>query len=229
MTDAAAHLAHFDALYADDPDPWDYEADPLERRKRAVVLAALGSGPLGLGAELGCGPGVATAEMAPRFARLLAIDGAVGAATLARERTAGHPNVTVRRAPLPPALRPRSVDAIIATEVLYYLPPAILDRTLTTCRAALRPGGRFVSTNSLTRFDDAEVSNAALSRRQRAVFGPPLRTVVGAGWRCDVFGARRGLGPGPASRSRTAPRASPGSATRRSQVVSPLGFEPRTY
>ena len=188
-------LAHFEALYADDPDPWDYEGSRAEAVKRARVLAALGSGPLGAGCELGCGPGVATAAMAPRFAALLALDGAAEAVRLARGRVGGQRRVRVRLAPLPPALPRGSLDVVIATEVLYYLPPPVLDRTLTACARALRPGGRFVSTNSLTRFSDAAVSNAALLRRQRAVFGAPTRTLVGAGWRGDVHAARRASRP----------------------------------
>ena len=188
MTGAADHLAHFNDLYQDDPDPWDYEASRAEAFKRAAVLAALGSGPLGRGCELGCGPGIATATMAPRFAGLLALDGSAEAVRLAGARTAGHRGVTVRRAALPARLPARRYDAIVATEVLYYLPRAVLAATLADCARALRPGGRFVSTNSLTRFGDAEVSNRTLTAMQRHVFGAPLRTRVGAGWRLDVYG-----------------------------------------
>ena len=187
MTTARDHLAHFDGLYARDADPWDYEGSRAEAHKRAVVLASLGSGPLGRVCEVGCGPGVATAAMAPRCASLLAIDGSAEAVTLAKARTAHLRRVQVRREALPPALPARAFDAVVATEVLYYLPRPVLRATLAAIRQALRPGGRFVSTNSLERFGDAEVSNADLTRAQQAVFGAPTRTRVGAGWRLDAY------------------------------------------
>ena len=189
MTSTQDHLAHFDRLYARDADPWDYEGSRAEARKRMGVLASLGSGPLGRVCEIGCGPGVATAAMAPRCARLLALDGSQEAAALARARTAHLRRVQVRCEALPPSLPARAFDALVATEVLYYLPRRVRRATLETCARALRPGGRLVSTNSLERFGDAEVSNAELVREQQAVFGAPTRTRVGAGWRSDIYHA----------------------------------------
>ena len=209
MTTAHDHLAHFDGLYARDADPWDYEGSRAEAHKRATVLASLGSGSLGRVCELGCGPGVATVAMAPRCARLLAIDGSREAAALAHARTAHLRRVRVHREALPPSLPTAAFDAIVATEVLYYLPRPVRRATLTAVSRALRPGGHFVSTNSLERFGDAEVANAALIREQQAAFGAPVRTVVGAGWRLDAYRLAR--------------------PTLRREVVSPLGFEPRTY
>ena len=192
MTSAQDHLAHFDRLYARDADPWDYQGSRAEAHKRAAVLAALGSGPLGRVCEIGCGPGVATAAMAPRCARLLALDGSQEAAALARARTAHLRQVRVRCEGLPPSLPARAFDAIVATEVLYYLPRPVRLATLAAVRRALCPGGRLVSTNSLERFGDAEVSNAELVREQQAVFGAPTRTRVGAGWRLDAYRAPPG-------------------------------------
>lgn len=184
---ATGRLAHFDALYEADDDPWGYARSDAEARKRRAVLAALGSGPLGRGLELGCGPGVATAGMAPRFAALLALDGSLAAVRIARRRTAGMRAVRVERAVMPPRLCARSFDAVVATEVLYYLPRPVLGATLRAVRAALAPGGALVSTNSLERFGDAAVGNAELVAAQRAALGAPARTVVGAGWRLDLY------------------------------------------
>lgn len=186
MTD---RLAHFDRLYTADRDPWRYETCPAEAFKRRVVLraAARGGGRL---LELGCGPGVATAEMAPWFARVTALDGARGAVRIAQDRVACNRRVEVRRAVLPAPLPPRRFDAAIATETLYYLPHAALTETLRQVRRALRPGGVFVSTHALHRFGDAAVSNAQLTALQASVFGAPLRTLAGAGWRLDAYRPR---------------------------------------
>jgi SAM-dependent methyltransferase len=180
-------LDHFEALYRASADPWDYERSRAEAFKRRAVMALLGAPPLGRVLELGCGPGVATAEIAPRCARLLALDGSDAAVRIARERSAGERRVRIRAARLPCPLPPRAFDAALATEVLYYLPREGVRETLLQIRAALRPGGRFVSAQHLERFPDALTAPSEVVREATHAFGPPLRTLVGAGWRADLY------------------------------------------
>lgn len=181
------HLRHFEGLYRQDPDPWRARETWSERHKRRTVQRALGATRCGLGLELGCGNGVTTRELACRFAHLVAVDGSPMAIAHARRELAGLSNVELRQQELPARLPQRRFDVIIASEILYYLPPSALASTLRCVYQALRRGGRFVSTHHWRRFDDAEVSHARLTEITRGIFGLELRRIAGAGWRCDVF------------------------------------------
>jgi len=186
-TDRAAHVLHFDALYAQASDPWHARILWSEEFKRRTINHALGAHRLATGLELGCGNGISTRALAPRFAHLLAIDGSQEAVVLARREVASFPNVSVMQASLPVTAKPGSLDAVIASEVLYYLPLRSLIKTLELAYAALKVGGRFVSTNHLKRFGDAECGIARLTAFTRATFGRESRSLLGSGWRCEVF------------------------------------------
>lgn len=188
LSGMGARLDHFAGLYRADPDPWDYAGSSAEAYKRGVVRAALGTMPLASGLELGCGPGISTVSLAPRFASLLAVDGTEEAVRLARARTRLLRGVSVRHVALPCPLPPRRFDAVIATEVLYYLPPQALDATLQAVRGSLRPGGRLVATHSTASFSDTQTPPRLLDAMLCRRLGAPVRTIVGAGWRCMVYG-----------------------------------------
>lgn len=183
----AAHLAHFDLLYALDGDPWRAETHRNEQLKRRCVAYALGSAAMANGLELGCGNGVSTCALARRFLRLVAMDGSSGAVALAVQRMSAFPRVKVVHNVLPCTLPHGRFDAIIASEVLYYLPRSHLSMVLRTTWLALRRGGLFVSTHHLRRFRDAECTHATLLRETRAVFGRERRNVTGRGWRCYTY------------------------------------------
>lgn len=178
-----AHLRHFDALYAVNGDPWRASSSPDEARKRRIVGYALGTQSLGHGLELGCGNGIATRALARRFLRLLAVDGSVEAVTRARQ-AAPFKHVKVIQSVLPCALPQGRYQAIVASEILYYLPRRTLGAMLKIVHAALCQGGLFVSTHHLRQFEDAECDHATLVRKSRAVFGREQRQLHGFGWRC---------------------------------------------
>ena len=186
-----AHAAHFDALYEASDDPWDYARSRAEALKRRAIGQALGPGRGGTGLELGCGPGISTLDLSPRFARLVAVDGSARAVGIARERTRRARHVTVLDRQLPDGCPEGPFDAIIASEVLYYLPRPALTTTLAKVRSALAPGGRLVTANSTTPFSDRETSDAELTERLMRAFGPPRSQRVGAGWRLLRFGGHR--------------------------------------
>lgn len=185
--DVSAHLSHFEALYVEQEDPWRAASDRDEAYKRRVVNYALGQRQMARGLEIGCGNGISTRSLALRFLRLVALDGSERAVTLAKraiDPSLGR--VRVEHAALPCPLPPNRFDAVVATEILYYLPRKELTRTLTIAFATLRRGGRFVSTHHLTRFADAECDHATLICSTRAVFGPEIRQISGHRWRCYV-------------------------------------------
>lgn len=135
----------FEARYVADPDPWGYETSDYERRKYAATLGACGDGPFADALELGASIGVFSALLAPRCRRLHTIDLAPTAVAAARERLADHPSVEVALGTIPDDLPDRRFDLIVASEVLYYLEPDALARTLPALADRLVPGGRLVA------------------------------------------------------------------------------------
>lgn len=192
----AAHDTHFDALFAADPDPWAYRTSFAERAKRRAVRAALG-GRSARGLEIGCGNGESTAELAQAFTHLTALDASASAVDLAKERVGERSRCDVYQASLPEAFPAGPFDAIVATEVLYYLPLSLLRTTLQAAYARLAPNGRFVLTASIRPFGDRDVSHAVLFEEARMTCGAPHRSITGGAWRTDVF--VRGAGPTPSS------------------------------
>lgn len=184
-----SHLRHFEQLYRADDDPWRLAQAWTERHKRAAVRRALGSGKLARGLELGCGNGITTRELARRFHKLVAVEGAPTAAALARDAVADCPHVRIVVSRLPVAWPRQIFDAVIASEVLYYLPADVLKRTLAGALRVLRPGGIFVSANHVRRFSDSEASLARVTELTRQVFGQEERRLVGGAWRVDVYRA----------------------------------------
>ena len=187
MTLVRDHARHFETLFAGNDDPWNLRSKRGERHKRETIRRALGAARLGWGAELGCGNGITTRDLAPKFAHLLAVDGSASAVALTQREVAGLGHVEVRQATLPIALERAKYDAIVVSEVLYYIPARSLKTTLSESFEALRPGGLFVSTNHITHFDDAECTNAELNRLTRSVFGREVRSLAGDRWRCDIY------------------------------------------
>ena len=157
----------FEARYRADADPWRTLSDPAERAKAAHVLAACGDGPFAAALELGCGIGALTADLAPRCASLLALDAAPTAVAAARARLARWPHARVTVATIPGELPDGEFDLVVASEVLYYLPPAALEVVIAWLPAALVPGGRVVAVHWTGTAPDLELSadavHAALS------------------------------------------------------------------
>ena len=185
----AAHEAHFDALYAEDPDPWRYRTAWTEEAKRRRIAGALGPR-RARGLELGSGNGESTAALARSFAHLLALDGAERAAALTRRRVAALSQVTARAARLPEDYPEGVFDGIVASEVLYYLPQADLIRLLARIRDSLTPTGLLVVAASIRPFDDREMMNGRLFAILRETMGRPVREDAGASWRLATY--RRG-------------------------------------
>jgi ArsR family transcriptional regulator len=105
-------------------------------------------------ADLGCGTGAVAAELAPRFARVVAVDQSGEMLRAARRRLAPHRNVEVHEARLEALpLADASCDAALAVLVLCYLEdPAA---ALREAARILRPGGRLVVVEAARHSDEA--------------------------------------------------------------------------
>ncbi|KQX61774.1 bifunctional PIG-L family deacetylase/class I SAM-dependent methyltransferase [Angustibacter sp. Root456] len=124
---ASLDATFFDDFYATNgDDPWGFTDRWYERRKRALTLAALPRERFRRAFEPGCSIGVLTAELASRCDQLLAVDPVAAAVDRAVERTAGLPNVHVRRGGVPADWPDGDFDLVVLSEVGYYCGPADL-------------------------------------------------------------------------------------------------------
>ncbi|WP_459789759.1 class I SAM-dependent DNA methyltransferase [Alteriqipengyuania sp. 357] len=137
----------FDALYANDPDPWDYETSVYERQKRRSTIAALSRKRYERALEVGCSIGTLTQELAPRCKSLIAIDVAEAAIERASRRLAASRNVVFYLGEIPSEWPEGSFDLIVLSEVLYFLTAAEIETTSRLCYRSLRKGGECLLVN----------------------------------------------------------------------------------
>jgi SAM-dependent methyltransferase len=181
---------NFEARYAADPDPWDFETSVYEQEKYERTLAALGDRHYGRAFEAGCSIGVFTALLAERCDELLAVDIAQAAVDAAGERLAPFAHVRVERRTLPAEWPAGPFDLVVCSELLYYWDRTTLDEALGVITASMAPGGRLVavhyrppsSIDPLT----GDVVHAIL--RERLALGH-VASEVNDKFRIDVFDA----------------------------------------
>jgi SAM-dependent methyltransferase len=138
--------AEFEARYRSDPDPWSYETSAYERQKYAATLNACGPGPFTRALELGSSIGVLSALLAPRCRELVTIDAAPTAVGAARRRLAGARAVCIVLGEIPEDIPDGGeYDLVVASEILYYLAPPVLEATLARLRELTAPGARLVA------------------------------------------------------------------------------------
>ena len=136
---------HFEALYAADPDPWDYETSVYEHAKYERTLAALGDRRYARALEAGCSIGVLAERLARHCDELLAVDIAQAAVQAARERLAAYDHVRVERRTLPSEWPAGPFDLVVCSELLYYWDHATLEEALPVMADSLAPGGRLIA------------------------------------------------------------------------------------
>jgi LmbE family N-acetylglucosaminyl deacetylase/SAM-dependent methyltransferase len=166
----------FDEFYAGSHDPWGFETRWYEARKRALTLAALPLQRYSATLELGCSIGVLSRDLADRSDTLLATDIAEQPLSVARQRLAGLPGVTVERRTLPAEWPDGRFDLVVLSEIGYYCSAADLAVLLEKCRQSLVPGGALVACHwrhpvgeyPLTG-DDVHTALAALPGLERTV------------------------------------------------------------
>ena len=182
--------AHFEARYAADPDPWDFETSAYERDKYARTLAALGDRRYARAFEAGCSIGVFTAMLAKRCDDLLAVDIAQAAVDSARARLAADDHVRVERRTLPAEWPAGPFDLVVCSELLYYWDRATLEDALGVIAASLAPGGRLIAVHyrppSTIDPLTGDVVHALLRERLTLAH---LEAEANDQFRIDVFGA----------------------------------------
>ena len=183
--------ASFEARYRAERDPWGFADDPYERAKYARTVAALGGRRFARALELGCAHGELTALLAPACDQLVAVDAAPTAVARAAERFAGDDAVTVRAATIPEELPPGPWELVVASEVLYYLGPELLEETIARLVADLAPGGLLLAVHWIG--EATSHPSGADAVHARLLAEPGLRSTVAErhpGYRLDALERR---------------------------------------
>ena len=184
-------LADFEARYRSDADPWSYETSPYEHAKYAATLEACGAGPFREALELGSSIGVLSELLAQRCARLTTIDGAPSAVVAARRRLAGRDGIDIILGAIPEAIPRRRYDLIVASEILYYLKPAVLDATLHRLWKLSERDARLVAVHWRPEGDERPVAARDV---HRALHAQPWLSAAGSAstddYLLDVFTVR---------------------------------------
>ncbi len=118
--------AYFDAMYAQNSDPWGFETSSYEKRKYEATIAALPRVRYANALEPGCSIGVLTEMLAPRCEHLLATDIVPDALRQAAERVKAFPHVRVERRSISEEWPDEEFDLIVLSEIAYYFEEASL-------------------------------------------------------------------------------------------------------
>ncbi|MEM7567924.1 MAG: class I SAM-dependent methyltransferase [Pseudomonadota bacterium] len=177
----------FELLYRSAPDPWDTLTSAYEATKRSMLLRACGARPRARGLELACGIGNNTGLLAARCLRLVALDAAPTALSLAARRVA-DPRVTFREARLPDGLPAGPFDLIVMAEIVYYLDSDDADRLANAVHGSLAPGGRIVVLHHTVPFHDTAQHPRRAHERfmRRAARDRPPRHAQHGRWRISI-------------------------------------------
>lgn len=190
---------YFEDVYAASDDPWQFETSPYEAAKYARTLAALPRDHYGRALEVGCSIGVLTARLAVRADALLSVDVNEKALGRARARLAAQPEgarVTFARRRLPEDLAALGgpFDLVVLSEVLYYLSPEDLERTLDGLLERLAPGGTLLLVHWTPHVHDYPQTGDAVHEAALRRVGAGLRHVHAErhgdgrqGYRLDVL------------------------------------------
>jgi SAM-dependent methyltransferase len=141
---ASLDAAYFDGLYADKPDPWDFETSDYEARKYDATITALGEERAGRGLEVGCSIGILTRRLAARCDALVATEVSRAALDQAKARCGDLANVDFRLVTGAAEGFDGAYDLIVLSEVVYYWDDDDLDAVAAGIRATLAPGGRLL-------------------------------------------------------------------------------------
>lgn len=127
------------------PDAWSYERNAYNRRRFEFIVDSIPAGPVHRALEIGCAEGQMTRYLARRAASVVGVDFVGEAVRRARENCAGLANVAFFAQDVREGLPPGVFDAVICSDVLYYLSRREVSAVLRGVARALRAGGSLVA------------------------------------------------------------------------------------
>ena len=189
MKSSSRKALHFERIYRDDPDPWNFATSAYERQKYDATLAALGTRQFIRGLEVGCSIGVLTERLAGRCEQLLAVDFAPFATAAARRRCVPYPGVRIEEMQVPHQWPSGWFDLILFSEVLYFLDESDLKEVCARIKRSIVVGGQVLLVN-YTGITDDPVSGddaAELFIRETASILQPRLHKRDTGYRLDLL------------------------------------------
>jgi peptidoglycan/xylan/chitin deacetylase (PgdA/CDA1 family) len=144
---------YWEEVFAEE-DPWNYGDSAYERWKFDQTLSVLPARRFARALELGCAEGHFTARLAPLVGQLVAGDISPTAIDRARKRCAGLDHVECQVLNLAGDPLPNKLDLIVCSEVLFYLPSAMLEAVAAKIAASLKPGGHLLLAHGNVIADD---------------------------------------------------------------------------
>ncbi len=165
VTKKHADLDHFETLFAGSDDPWGTRHRHGEAVKRAAILHLLPSYRVGRLLELGCGNGSNSMALARRCLTLDACDGSHSAVRLTRRALASYQHAKVHHLVLPGRFPGRSYDAVVVSELFYYLSNRSLEDVVAEIGRTLCTGGTLVLCHHHRQFADASQRQDTLHHR----------------------------------------------------------------
>ncbi len=110
----------FEALYRENPDPWQFATSEYEAQKYATTLDALPRDRYKSGFEIGGSIGIMTEQLAQRCDRLLSIDVSSIAQSQAIQRCQHLINIDFQLMSVPNEFPDDAFDLLVLSEVGYY-------------------------------------------------------------------------------------------------------------
>jgi SAM-dependent methyltransferase len=110
----------FEALYRENPDPWQFATSEYEAQKYATTLEALPRERYAAGFEIGGSIGIMTEQLAQRCDRLLSIDVSRIAQSQAIQRCQHLTNIDFQLMSVPHQFPDDAFDLLVLSEVGYY-------------------------------------------------------------------------------------------------------------
>lgn len=137
--------SYFHDLYADSPDPWQFESSWYEQRKYAMTMAALPQPRYHSAFEPGCSIGVLTSLLAERCDQLLSTDIIPEALERARQRCAHQRTVRFASLAIPEQWPRGPFDLTVLSEIVYYFDRDTLNGIIDNVVATSCPYGTVVA------------------------------------------------------------------------------------
>jgi cyclopropane fatty-acyl-phospholipid synthase-like methyltransferase len=155
-----ARRRYFADMYGANADPYGLRTRWYEKRKLALLLAALPDPRYACAYEPACGIGETTVALAARCDRLLSSDFSPEAVCIARERTRSHPQVRVAQHSLP-AEWPQGegpFDLVVLSELGYFMDADEWQQVARRCGDSLGAAGTLVACHWRIDFDQRRQS-----------------------------------------------------------------------
>jgi 2-polyprenyl-3-methyl-5-hydroxy-6-metoxy-1,4-benzoquinol methylase len=141
--------SEFERLYLVEEDPWRYRTSEEEHAKYQRTLSKLLQWAPGREncLEVGCSIGVFTAQLGRKFHRVTSIDISSAALRTAGTVNSESTNINFVELDLRSLALPDRFDAIVCSEVLYYISEPFVDSVLNRLEIHLLPEGVLVIVN----------------------------------------------------------------------------------